>query len=680
MATSSSTGLVSSLGVGSGLDLSGVITKLMSVEQQPLTKLYQKEASYQTKLTAYGSLQGALSTFQSAVKKLTDASQYTSLSASSSATSILTASANKGAQVGTHDITVSTLAQKQKLATSSVTDATASIGTGTLTFQFGTISGGTLTNGVYSGASFSQNADASTQTVTIDSSHSSLSGIRDAINSAAIGVTASLVNDGTGTRLVLSSDNSGAAYSMKVSASSPELATYLSYDPAGTQNMTQKTAAQNATLTVDGIDVTSASNTVTGAIENVTLNLLGTTSSSTTSSVSVNVSQSTTAAISAVNGFVTAYNKFESTLSDLTKYDSSTKTAGTLQGDFNVTSMFNQIKRTLTSTFQGLDGTTTSLASVGITFQKDGTLAADSAKLSSAITNNPNVFAGLFAATGITTDSLVSYVSSGDNAKPGQYAVNVTQLASQGSFVAGSAVGVSTTIVSGSNDALNLTVDGIAGSVTLDAGTYTQSQLVAQIQSKINGISAFSSEGIAVTVSQSSGVLTIKSDRYGSASNVKLVSGSSASTLGLSSGTSTDGVDVAGTIGGRTATGSGQYLTASAGGDVDAIKLKITGGSTGDRGTVTYGKGVAYQLDQMLTSMLSSTGAVTTGQGAINKSITSVQKDIESMNTRLQKIQAMYQAQFSRLDTLVAKLQQTQSSLTSALSSLSSVSLTGSSK
>jgi flagellar hook-associated protein 2 len=216
-------------------------------------------------------------------------------------------------------------------------------------------------------------------------------------------------------------------------------------------------------------------------------------------------------------------------------------------------------------------------------------------------------------------------------------------------------------------------VDGVAASITLDAGTYTTSQLVSLLQSKINGVAAFASQGIGVTVSQSGGVLTLRSNRYGSASNVKLVSGSAAGDLMLAGGAASDGVDVAGTIGGRAATGSGQYLTAQAGGDVDAIKLKITGGAVGDRGTVTYGKGVAYQLNQMLSGVLGSTGAVMGGQAAINKSISNVQKDIEKMNTRLQTIQAMYEAQFSRLDTLIAQLKQTESSLTSSLAALSSL-------
>ncbi len=660
--SSSSLGILTSPGIGSGLDINSIVNKLMTVESQPLTLMDKKEGSYQAELTAYGTLRSSLSAFQTALGKLTNTSSFNSLQATSADASTVTASASPNATVGSYSVQVNALAQQQKIESQGYADTTSTIGTGTLTFQFGTISGGTLTNGVYSGATYTLNASKAAQSVTIDTAHESLSGIRDAINNAQIGVTATIINDGStnGYHLVLTSKDSGVANSLKVSTASTGLAAALGYDPAGTQNMTQAIVAQNSDLTVDGIAISKSSNTISDAIQGVTLTALKTNTTPTT----VTVSRNTSKISSAVSDFVTAYNALEKSFTTLSGYNTTTKKGGILEGDFATLTIEQQIQRVLGSTVQSLNGGQASLGDIGISLQADGTLSLDSTKLSTALAKNPNTFAGFFAATGVTSDSLITYQNAGAKAQPGVYAINIGQAAAQGNFVGAGTAASSTTITAGSNDQLALSVDGVTANITLDANTYTTSQLTSELQTKINGVSALSAAGIAVTVSQTGGQFTITSNRYGASSSVTGVGGTSASALGLTSGTATTGQDVTGTIDGITAAGAGQYLTGASGTAVDGIKLQVQGSTTGSRGTVTFTQGYASQLNSLITGILGNNGEISAATNAIQQEVKTIDQQRTNFQQQMKQVEANYRAEFAAMDGYVASMKQTGNYLT----------------
>src|SRR5690606_10619710 len=250
---------------------------------------------------------------------------------------------------GNYRVNVTQLAQEQILTSGGHTSRTAQIGSGqttTISFQFGKISGGTLTDGKYTGATFTQDGDEESGTVTIDSSNNSLQGIRDAINAADLGVTATLISDGSDTpeHLVITSNKTGETSSMKISVDGdPALQALLGYDPAGTQNLTQTSIAQNAKLTVNGIAITSDTNDVTDAIQGMTLDLKKV--GETTLSASVNRS----AVKDSINAFVKAYNDLNSQIDTLTAYDPETKKGGLLVGDGTTRTIQESIRRTLTS-------------------------------------------------------------------------------------------------------------------------------------------------------------------------------------------------------------------------------------------------------------------------------------------------------------------------------------------
>jgi flagellar hook-associated protein 2 len=653
------------------IDVNGIVSQLMTVEQQPINVLNAQEASYQSKLSAYGSISGALSSFQNALTILSSSVNNQVQSATSSDTSVFTASATSTAAAGSYSIDVTALAQAQRLVAAGQTSQTAAIGSGvstTLTFDTGTISGGTLNGGTYTGATFSSNGSG-TKSVTIDSSNNTLQGIRDAINSANIGVTASIINDGSAApyRLVLSSSSTGQANSMKISVSGDAtLDTLLAQDPAATQNLAEVGKAQNAALTINGIALSKASNTVTDAVSGVTLNL----SKVTTASANLTVSPSNSTVTNAVSGFVKAYNDLSTTLNNVSSYNSTTKQGAVLQGDATIRTIRSQIRNVLNSTVSGASGALTTLSQIGISFQKDGTLALDSTKLNSALSSNFNNVASLFGAVGNTSDNLIGYSTSTANTVPGSYSVNITQLATQGSAVGTTAVAAATVITPGTNDALDLTVNGVSASITLAAGTYTPQQLAAEIGSKINAAAGLTTAGITVNTSiDTAGMLSIYTSKYGSDNSVTISGGNSMAALFGASATQSAGTDVAGTIGDAAATGKGQILTASNGPATD-LAIQVNGGALGNRGTVSYSQGYAQKLANLMTSMLDSKGLIAGRTNGINSSIKEIGNRVTTLQQRLVGIEATYRAQYSALDVLLTSMNQTSIYLTQQLAKL----------
>lgn len=389
----------SSLGVGSGLDLSGLLTQLTTAEKQPLVALSARAASYTTKLSAYGQLQSGLGTLQTAAAKLADLSLFQGVKATSSFNTVLTASATNTAASGGYAINVSQLAQSQSLASVGQTSSTAPIGTGTLTIDFGTFTPAVADP--VSPGSFVANPDRSPSTIVIGEGSNTLEGIRDAINAQKdAGVTASIVNDGSGSpyRLVLVSSETGAASSMKISVSGDAaLSTLMKHDPLDAPTMTETLAAKNAQLTVNGLAVTSATNTVVESMQGVTLNLVKTGDSVLT------VARDTASAGSAVNAFVAAYNSLLGMGKTLTNYDADTQKGAALTGDSTLRNLQVQLRSALISPQSGGAGDLTMLSNIGVSFEKDGTLSVDATKLDAALASNLDGVAKLFAGTATDT-------------------------------------------------------------------------------------------------------------------------------------------------------------------------------------------------------------------------------------------------------------------------------------
>jgi len=661
---------ISSPGLGSNLDVNSIVSQLMAIERQPLQAIDRKEASFQAQLSAFGTIKSSLTTFQTALQSLDDVSRFQAYKASIGDSSVATVAAANTAAAGNHSLEVTKLANSQKLVAAGQTSATTSIGNGTLTIEFGTISGGTFnsTTGKYTGASFTADG-AGAKTITIGASNNSLTGMRDAINAAKIGVTASIVNDGSGTpyRLSLAVNDTGAAKSLRLSVTGDAaLSNLLSHDASGTQNLVETATASNAEFKLDGVSISKASNSVTDALEGVTLNLLRTNAGSSTQ---ISVVRDSTGAKSAAESLVKAYNDVNTTLKNLGAYNPANKQSSILQGDVTLITLHSRIRATLTDALKGAAGSYSNLSQIGIAFTKEGTLKFDSAKFQTAIDAAPNDIATLFASVGRASDSAIRFDSATDATKPGSYAVNVTRLASQGTQVGSSAANL--TITAGVNDSFTVNVDGESAVITLAAKTYASAaDLAREVQSKINGASAIAADENSVTVTESGGILTLTSARYGSNSSVQISSGNAMAGLLGATPVTTAGQDVEGTINGATATGSGRLLTDLGGSGSSGLKIEVTGGALGDRGVVKFSRGYAAQLDTLIADFIDSKGAISARTDGINASIKNLDTRRQEMQRRLVDVETRVRAQFTALDTLVSKMNTTSQFLTQQLAKL----------
>jgi len=388
---------LSSPGLGSNLDVNSIITQLMSLEQRPLTALSQKEASYQAKISALGSLQGSISALQTAAGNLvpatgtTAAEKFSLFKTSVGDTTIVGASATSSAVAGTYTLEVNQLARQHSVA-SSTGAATPFSGTGdTLPL------GGTLTLSLDNAGGSSPHT--STEIAIADGA--TPENVRDAINGANAGVSALVINGVAGKQLVLTSNDPGSNQFIKLSGIAG-----LAYDPdaapAPSDAFVQSQVAQGSAFKLNGIAVEGVSNQVSTAIDGITLNLLkGPEAPATALSTTLTISKDNSSLSTGVNALVKAFNDFSATASGLGSYNAATQTAGALNGDSTLRTAQNSFRSILGNIPAAVAGSSFQrLSDVGVSLQKDGTLSVDSAKLSAAISGDLAGVANLVAAVG----------------------------------------------------------------------------------------------------------------------------------------------------------------------------------------------------------------------------------------------------------------------------------------
>ncbi|MEJ5071269.1 flagellar filament capping protein FliD [Enterobacter ludwigii] len=395
---------ISTLGVGSGLDLSNILDSLEAAEKAGLKPISTQQSSYTAKLSAYGTLKSALVSFQTANTALNKADLFTATTTSSSS-SAFSATTTGSAIAGKYTISVSQLAQAQTLTT-----------TGTQTDSKTAIASAD------SSITIQQGGGKDPVNIDISAANSSLSGIRDAINKADAGVSASIINVGNGQyRLSVTANDTGSDNAMTISVSGDSaLQSFMGYDASGNGGMEESVTAQNAKLKVNNVDIENSSNTISDALEDITLTLNDTTTGNQTLTIAKDTSKSE----SAINAWVTAYNALQDTFSSLTKYtsvdagtDAQDTSNGALLGDSTLRTIQTQLKSMLSSS-TGSSAYKT-LAQIGITSDPStGKLTVDSTKLESALKTNSadikDMFVGDGKTTGITTtmgSNLTSWLS-----------------------------------------------------------------------------------------------------------------------------------------------------------------------------------------------------------------------------------------------------------------------------
>ncbi len=368
--TTPTTGLLTSMGVGSGLDVDKLVTSLVNAKKKPQQdQITNQAAKANTQLSGLGQISAALSALQSAMGSLTDGSAFAARTVSTGDKDILGATAAGNPVSGSYDIVVDHLATSLKASSGAFADASAKVGTGTLTLA----------------------VDGQSMSLVLDDSNNSLAQIRDAINKASDnpGINATIVTGTDGAHLVLSGTRTGAANGFVVSSTGGDggLAA-LNYDAAApTGNaLSVITAAQDAAFSIDGLAASSAGNTVSTAIDGLTLNLVAAGESTLT------VADDDSKATSALTNLVNTYNSFVGIYKNLTKYDATSGTAGAMIGDATLNGINSTLARIVGGAANG-----DSLSTMGIALQVDGTLKIDSAKLADALGDGGKRMGALFA-------------------------------------------------------------------------------------------------------------------------------------------------------------------------------------------------------------------------------------------------------------------------------------------
>ncbi|WPD75553.1 flagellar filament capping protein FliD [Dickeya fangzhongdai] len=394
---SSNSSIISSIGMnlgtsvsGQSLDLSSLLTKLETVEDQRLTPYTNKQTSLSAQATAYSAVESAMKSLQSATTTLQNMKTITSTAVTSTNTSF-SASTDSTAVAGAYSISVSQLAQAQSQISGSFSSASTAL-----------VSGGTSSTS--STITIAQSSQSTPLTITLTDDKTSLNDIRDAINNAGGSVSASIINNGTSNYLMLTAKDTGTQSAMTISVSGSLSSSLGSF--------TEQVAAKDATFTLNGMSVTSQSNTVSGAISGVTLNLKSTSSSSTAETLTV--SSDITNTEKAVQTWVSAYNNVLDVIKAQTNYTapSSTDKAngtqsssnGALVGDGTIRTVQRQLQGLL-SNFQSSSGSLHIMADLGITQDptNSGKLTVDTTKLESTLKTSASSVTQFFVGNGTTT-------------------------------------------------------------------------------------------------------------------------------------------------------------------------------------------------------------------------------------------------------------------------------------
>ena len=376
---------------GSGLDVESIVKALVDADIAPKTNsLDRRETGLKAELSAVGSLKSVLSDLDKSLADLGDGAAFDLLSIDTPAAVDILQTGSPS--VGQYSIEVDSLAASQVLATQGFTSSSTVVGSGTLSISVGTP---TYANGASSGnyTGFSA-ASGKTATITLDSSNNTVSGIRDAVNAAKIGITASLVVDGSETRLLFTADDTGAATAISITSSDAALAqlTHGYSSGAFSSSLTEARTPADASFKLNGLSLTNASNNITGLVDGLDFTLKKTT----TSAESILIAKDTAGIEAKVKGFVDSYNTYQTTLSSLMDYQDA---AGALSGDSTARRVQSAIRAQTTGVVALAGNAFTALSDLGVTSDQNGQLSLKSSDFQAALSQNADDLKTFFAGT-----------------------------------------------------------------------------------------------------------------------------------------------------------------------------------------------------------------------------------------------------------------------------------------
>lgn len=655
-------------GLVSGLDTESIVNGLLEIQQQQLDRIELKRADVLAEKSTFAQLEAQLLTFRSNVSRLArvQTSPFEKNLVTVSDEAVLSATASAKAVNGVYRLTVDSVAKAHQIATGGFADTDSEITQGTLEIRIGS---GDL------------------QTITVDSTNNTLSGLAESINSANIGVTASIIQDaGAGAtpyKLLLTAKATGADQAVTITnnlAADSGNAVKPVFDFA---NPVQ--AAANAQVTLGSgagaITVESDTNQFTNLIDGVTIDVLNTSAGQ---EVTLTVAQDNDATVDAVQDLVDSFNSVMEFIDTQSAYNEATEEGGPLNGNRSVISIQQRLRNALVSVVPGITGEANRLSAIGVSVTDNGRLELDNTRLQNILNgSDPNVSRGdfkkLFALDAQIDNPKFSFILGSSRTQPSTSPIEIdlTQAAERATLTAGTDLAAST-VIDTSNRTLEIEIDGATATVTLNEGTYTRQELADHVEDIINAASDLN--GRQVNVGLDGDALNITSDSYGRTSEVRIVSGTSVSTLGYVVNDEDIGRDVAGTfiVDGvsEPATGKGQVLSGNSDNAVTAdlqlrVKLSPSEIVAGSEANVSITRGLAATLDSVLDDMLDPVnGGLQTIEERFDDELQTLQDTLDRQQELFDLQQEALIREFVALESALSELQSTSDFVGSQLAAL----------
>lgn len=615
-------------GLGSGLDIESIVSQLMSIERRTQDQISQRRGVAQTELTSWNTLKGQLSTLGTELRKFATPGDWNLLKATSSNEAAVGVTATSGSVAGSLTFTVDALARAHAVRSdNTVASLSTQVASGSIT----------LTK---SGQS----------PVSINVGDGSLSSVAAAINGAGQGLTATTVQVGANEyRLQVVSNTTGAAsqFTLDLGGGSALGA------------MGQLTAGQDSTITVGdplsgGYTITNASNTLTGIVPGLTVQL----KAESATAVTVGVTRDVEGFADRMQKMVDAANVVMAQVKSSTAYNADTKQASPLAGDPTA----RNVAMTLRDAVSSMVGSSGLSAGVfGLQLTKEGSFTFDRAKFIEKFSANPDEVVSTFAQMSSSTDATVRFSSASAGAVAGTYAVHLTQAAEQATENA--FVGQ---LPAAADSTVKFRIGTTEATVSVTTGD-TDTVLAEKMNT------AFSTAGLSLTATVEGGGIAVRTNAHGAGVTFDV------SYDGGGMWTTRTGTDVAGTINGATATGNGQVLSLpTSDATLPGFTLVVTATAAqvtsqgGDFGTVTYAPGVASRMLSAVDDMTDLIdGTVTSAAGAVQRRIDEYTKQISDWDRRLAARESALRLQFANLDTLLGQMKNQSSYLASQIASLS---------
>lgn len=651
--------IVSALGSGSGIDSNKLADQLTEASKMvQAQRLTSKKTLLQSQISDYGQLRSSLAKLETSAAALGSADTFNAKALSVPDTKLLSITKlDSKAAAGSYQLKVEQVAQAQSLSSGSFSSLNSPVGKGTLTIRLGDWNA--------DASAFSVDPTKTGDTIKIDDTNNSLTGLRDAINASGIGVSASIVSNGGGYTLLLTS-KTGANNELEIVATEDPGAlglAALNFNEAE-QNLTGLQEGRDAQILVNGLLVSRESNQVNDVIQGLEFDVFA---SSSTETISLTISEDKSIAEQTIRDFVTAYNTFKAEVELLVGFNPELEGFGSLKTDPLAKNLVQSIRNMLTTSVAGLGEGFSNLSSLGIRTEIDGTLKIyedEATGFRAAMDDNFARVRDLFVPKASSSAANIEVTKFTARSQPGSYDVVITQQPSKGTLTPTDIVDLAAIGVGGGKDySFTLQLNGIeTDAISLPAGKQYGSgaELAADLQSLINLDPNLKTAKAGVTVAFEAGKLVFTSATYGASSTVsfKAVSADMLADFGMTGGAVvSNGTDVAGTVDGVAAFGSGNILLPAIGSKAEGLSMLVEPGATTT--TLTFSRGFAGSMSSLVNEFLKTSGLITEREANIGKDIGRVEQDEEALNRRTEAYRARLMAQFQAMESIVRSLNTT---------------------